>query len=75
MTRQRSGTVFHPVGTCRMGRSAENAVVNNKLCLFGIDGLRIVDASVFPNITSANTNAPTMVLAWRAAELIIEDYK
>ena len=73
--RQRSGTVFHPVGTCRMGRSAENAVVNNKLCLFGIDGLRIVDASVFPNITSANTNAPTMVLAWRAAELIIEDYK
>ena len=72
--RQRSGTVFHPVGTCRMGKSAKNAVVDNKLRLFGIDGLRVVDASVFPNITSANTNAPTMVLAWRAAELILEEH-
>lgn len=73
--RQRSSTVFHPVGTCRMGKNAGSAVVDNKLRLFGVDGLRVVDASVFPNITSANTNAPTMMLAWRAAELIMEDYK
>ena len=73
--RQRSSTVFHPVGTCRMGQGPDSAVVDNKLRLFGIDGLRVVDASVFPNITSANTNAPTMVLAWRAAELIMEDYR
>jgi len=71
--RQRSGTVFHPVGTCRMGRNAITAVVDQKLRVFGIDGLRVVDASVFPNITSANTNAPTMMLAWRAADIIRED--
>lgn len=71
--RQRSGTVFHPVGTCRMGRNANTAVVDQKLRVFGIDGLRVVDASVFPNITSANTNAPTMMLAWRAADIIRED--
>ena len=71
--RQRSGTVFHPVGTCRMGRDAKTAVVDHKLRVFGVDGLRVADASVFPNITSANTNAPTMMLAWRAADLIRED--
>ncbi len=71
--RNRCGTVFHPIGTCRMGANA-NAVVDNALRVFGVDGLRVVDASVFPNITSANTNAPTMMLAWRAASFILEDW-
>ena len=72
--RNRCGTVFHPVGTCRMGANAKNAVVDNVLRVFGVDGLRVVDASVFPNITSANTNAPTMMLAWRAAGIIMEGW-
>ena len=73
--RKRCGTVFHPVGTCRMGANAKTAVVDHELRVFGVDGLRVVDASVFPNITSANTNAPTMMLAWRAAQLIMESRK
>ncbi len=71
--RQRCGTVFHPVGTCRMGRDAATAVADSDLRVFGINGLRVVDASAFPNITSGNTNAPTMMLAHRAADLILRD--
>ena len=58
-----------------MGANAKTAVVDHELRVFGVDGLRVVDASVFPNITSANTNAPTMMLAWRAAQLIMESRK
>ncbi|MEM7378757.1 MAG: GMC oxidoreductase, partial [Pseudomonadota bacterium] len=71
--RARATTVFHPVGTCRMGASAANSVVSPRLAVHGVSGLRVVDASVFPNITSANTNAPTMMLAHRGADLILED--
>lgn len=67
--RTRCGTVFHPVGTCRMGREGE-AVTGPDLRVFGIEGLRVIDASSFPNITSGNTNAPVMMLAQRAAGLI-----
>ena len=69
----RSGTVFHPTGTCRMGPDRRDAVVDPQLRVHGIGGLRIVDASVFPNITSANTNAPTIMLAHKAAQMILAD--
>ena len=66
-------TVFHPVGTCKMGPIEDTrAVVDNKLRVHGIDGLRIADASVMPVITSGNTNAPTMMIAERASRFIIE---
>lgn len=71
--RQRSGSVFHPVATCRMARSREAGVVDANLRVFGVDRLRVVDASAFPNLTSGNTNAPTLMLAHRAAELILGD--
>ena len=71
--RERCGTVFHPIGTCRMGADPQTSVVNPRLQVHGVQGLRVVDASVFPNITSGNTNAPTMMLAYRAADLIAED--
>jgi choline dehydrogenase len=70
--RARSGTVFHPTSTCRMGGNAQSAVLDGNLKVFGVDGLRVVDASAFPNITSGNTNAPTMMLAHRGAEIILK---
>ena len=71
--RARAGTVYHPVGSCRMGVDPQNSVVDQSLKVHGIDGLRIVDASVFPSIPSANTHAPTLMVAERAAEKIIAD--
>jgi choline dehydrogenase len=69
--RARSNTVFHPCGTCRMGPDAAHAVVDPQLRVHGVAGLRVIDASVFPNITSTNLNAPAMMLAHRAAQLIL----
>ena len=67
--RDSCSTYFHPVGTCAMG-SAEESVVDDKLRVHGIQGLRIADASIMPTITSANTNAPTVMIAEFASQLI-----
>jgi choline dehydrogenase-like flavoprotein len=68
--RERLELIYHPAGTCRMSDDGEDAVVDSQLRVHGIDGLRVADASIFPVIPGGNTNAPTIMVAERAADLI-----
>jgi choline dehydrogenase len=71
--RQRCGTVYHPCGTARMAPRTQGGVVDERLRVYGVDALRVADASIFPNVTSANTNAPAIMVGRKAADLILKD--
>ena len=71
--RQRAGSVFHASCTCAMGADPRSAVLDSRLRVRGVGALRVADASAFPNVTSGNTNTPTVMLAEKAADLILED--
>ncbi len=68
--RQKAETIYHPIGTCKMGQD-ELAVVNSNLQVHGIEGLRVVDASVMPTLVSGNTNAPVMMMAEKISDQIL----
>ncbi len=71
--RQRSGTVYHPCCSCRMAPAASQGVVDPRLRVHGVEGLRVIDASAFPSILSGNLNAASMMIGWRGAEMVLAD--
>ncbi|WP_136646107.1 GMC family oxidoreductase [Tabrizicola sp. YIM 78059] len=71
--RARSGTVYHPSCTCRMGQDPATSVVDPGLRVHGVGGLRVIDASAFPNIIAGNTNAPSILMGWMGAERVLAD--
>ena len=71
--RKRSGTVYHPVSTCRMGPDPTRAVVDPRLRVHGLQGLRVIDASIFPDNISGNTNAASIMTGWKGAAMVLED--
>ena len=71
--RHRSGTVYHPSCTCRMGPDPATSVVDARLKVHGVAGLRVIDSSAFPNLIAGNTNAPSVLMGWKGAELVLAD--
>ena len=72
--REQAGSIYHLCGSCAMGPDPASAVVSSELKVHGIDGLRVVDGSIFPNITSGNINAAVMMVAEKGAEKILADF-
>jgi choline dehydrogenase len=73
--RARAGSVYHVSSTCAMGADSTQSVVDARLRVHGVTGLRVVDASVFPFVTSGNTNAPTLMVAEKGADMILQDQR
>ena len=72
--RDNTASIYHPTGTCKMGQSGD-AVVDARLRVHGIHGLRVADCSIMPEIVSGNTNAPAIMIGEKASQLIIEDHQ